>query len=286
VSMETISLALQGLFTHHVSTLSNHQADKLAAQVGTTWIREGVLFEPTIANTAHWNPLSTLELSFTRVTVEAVLPTLTGNGCYSPRCASIPPGVGRCYSHHCSRTLVVKSNLPPAPALPTPTTSGGKASDWISFWNLDAEFLRTVESREVKRQQVIFEFIQGDEEYVQDLNTMLNVFQKQLLASANTQNPIIAPPRIDGFIKTVFGCVQPILEWQTKALLIPLRERQAHQGPLVRGVGDIVLNWVRGCRNIYADYAGSYILADVLVREEQASNQAFAQWLEVPLLRR
>jgi len=71
------------------------------------------------------------------------------------------------------------------------------------------------------------------------------------------------------------------LDWQSKKLLVPLRERQATQGPVVRGVGDIVLEWVRGCSQIYADYAGGYPLADNLVREETAMNPLFASWLEV-----
>ena len=280
VSMETISLALQGLFTHHVSTLSILQADKLAAQVGTTWIREGILFEPTIANTALWNPLSTLELGFTPKTLQGVLPTLTGKGCYSHTCATTPPGVGRCYSHLCSRTLVKKSMLPSPPAMPTSPPPTGKPADWASFWELDAEFLRAMEKREIKRQNVIFEFIQAEEEYVGDLNTMLN-FQKQLIASSSTPTPIVAKHKLDEFLNRVFGCVKPILEWQSKKLLVPLRERQATQGPVVRGVGDIVLEWVRGCSMIYADYAGGYPLADILVREEMAINPLFASWLDV-----
>jgi RhoGEF domain len=277
VSMETVTLALQGLFTHHVSTLSNQMAEKLASQVGTTWLREGVLFEPTIANTALWNPLSTLEFSLTPVQIEGVLPTLTGKGCYSTRCAITPPGVGRCYSHLCSRTLIKKSALPTEPNLPTPT---GPTSDWVSFWNIDTEFTRSMEKREIKRQNVIFEFIQAEEEYVSDLTTMLNA-QKQLITASNTQTPIIPSNRLDSFLRTVFGNVKPILDWQSKKLLIPLRERQAQQGPVVRGVGDVVLEWVRGCSSIYADYAGGYPSADLLVREETTTNPFFAQWLEV-----
>jgi hypothetical protein len=282
VSMETISLALQGLFTHHVSTLSIQMADKLAAQVGTTWLREGILFEPTVANTALWNPLSTLEMGFTPLMLEGVLPTLTGKGCYSTRCATTPPGVGRCYSHLCSRTIPKKSSMPPA-ALPSPTTN--KATDWTSFWNLDAEFLRAVEKREIKRQNVIFEFIQAEEEYVADLYTMMG-FQRQLTSgsSSGIPTPIIPNPRLDTITRTVFGNVKPIWDWQNKKLLIPLRERQALQGPVIIGIGDIVLEWVRGCSLIYADYAGAYPQADILVREETSSNVLFASWLEVRLL--
>ena len=276
VSMETISLALQGLFTHNVSTLSTVQADKLATQVGTTWLREGVLFEPTVANTAHWNPLSTLEMGFTPFSVEGVIPTLTGKGCYSTTCPTAPHGLGRCYSHHCSRTLVKKSSLPP-PSLPTV----GKTTDWPSFWNLDEDFLRTTGKREVKRQNVIFEFIQSEEEYVSDLSTMLNLFQKSLIAGSTGPTPIIRQGKLDAFIKTVFGNVKPILDWQTKKLLTPLRERQAQQGPVVKGLGDIVLDWVRGCRLIYADYAGGYPYADSYVRDETSGNPLFASWLEV-----
>lgn len=279
VSMETISLALQGLFTHHVSTLSTVQADKLAAQVGTTWLREGVLFEPTVANTAHWNPLSTLEMGFTPYNVEGVIPTLTGKGCYSTRCATAPPGVGRCYSHLCSRTLVKKSSLPP-PSLP----AVGKTSDWPSFWNLDEDFLRTTGKREVKRQNVIFEFIQSEEEYVTDLTTMLNLFQRSLIAGSTGPTPIIRQGRLDKFIQAVFGNIKPILDWQTKKLLTPLRERQAQQGPVVKGLGDIVLDWVRGCGLVYADYAGGYPYADSYVRDEASSNPLFATWLDVYLL--
>ena len=279
VSMETVSLALQGLFTHHVSTLSVQQADKLAAQVGTTWVREGVLFEPTVANTALWNPLSTLEMGFTPFEVQGVLPTLTGKGCYSPSCASSPPG-RRCYSHLCSRTLIKKSGLPPPPPI-VPGTTANKAADWVSFWELDDEFLRALDKREIKRQNVIFEFIQNEEEYVSDLNTMLNLFQKQIISASSTPMPIVPSRRVDQFLKRVFGNVKPILDWQMKTLLVPLRERQAQQGPVVRGVGDIVIDWVKGCRDFYSDYAGGYPSADLLVREETTANPTFASWLDV-----
>jgi hypothetical protein len=274
--METISLALEGLFTHHVSTLSTVAAGKLASQVGETWLREGVLFEPTIANTAEWNPLSTLEMEFMiGVSVSGVLPTLTGRGCYSTICPTAAPGLGRCYSPRCSRTLTKRSQT-----LPTlPTTS--KASDWASFWSPDPEVLRTLDKREIKRQNVIFELIQGEEEYVADLGTLLNLFQKQIITSSTGQVPIIPKRRLDAVIKTVFGQVKPLLECQSKLLLMPLRERQAHQGPVVKGIGDIILEWARGCRLAYVDYAGAYPYADATVREEKVTNALFASWLEV-----
>jgi len=278
VSMEAISHALRGLFTHHVSTLSTQQADKLAAQVGTTWIREGILFEPTIANTALWNPLSTLEMSFTPMTWEGIIPTLTGDGCYSYACPSAPPGLGRCYSHTCSRTLIKKSRMSTQP-LPSPAAAP-TGSDWVSFWNLDADFLKPLDKREIKRQNNILELIKGEEEYVGDLTTMLN-FQKQLALSSSGPTPVIQPQRVDAFIQRIFGNVKPILDWQQKALMVPLKERQTGEGPVIPGVGDIVLKWVRGCSQGYADYAGGYPIANNMVREEEASNPLFKAWLEV-----
>ncbi len=111
---------------------------------------------------------------------------------------------------------------------------------------------------------------------------MIN-FHKQLISgsSSGTPTPIIPMPRLDAFTRTVFGNVKPILDWQTKKLMTPLRERQVLQGPVVIGVGDIVLEWVRGCSESYADYAGAYPQADILVREETSSNVLFASWLEV-----
>lgn len=181
-----------------------------------------------------------------------------------------------------ARTALAKTDIHNQPRIQS--LDGGRIGNWTSFWpQIDSEFLRTIGKREEKRQQVIFEFIQDEEEYAQNLNIILNLFRDQLVASANTATPIINPDRLDLFVKTVFGCVPPILEWQTKALLMPLRERLVDQGPLIRGVGDIVQNWVQGCREIYADYAGNFILADLLVREEQAANPVFAQWLEVAI---
>jgi RhoGEF domain len=277
VTMESVSHALRGLFTHHVSTLSTQQADKLAAQVGTTWVREGVLFEPTVANTALWNPLSTLEMSFTPQTWEGVIPTLTGHGCYSYTCPSAPPGLGRCYSHTCSRTLVKKNRMSqPAPA--SATAPGG--SDWVSFWNLDNDFLRNLDKREIKRQNNILELIKGEEEYVGDLATMLN-FQKQLALVCAGPTPVLQPQRVDAFIQRVFGTVKPLLDWNGQVLMSPLRERQTGEGPVIPGVGDIVLKWVRGCSKVYADYSGGYPFADNMVREEESSNPIFKGWLEV-----
>jgi len=62
---------------------------------------------------------------------------------------------------------------------------------------------------------------------------------------------------------------------------VPLKERQTGEGPVIPGVGDIVLKWVRGCSQGYADYAGGYPIANNMVREEEASNPLFKAWLEV-----
>src|ERR1700737_4485596 len=175
--------------------------------------------------------------------------------------------------------------LPPLfPHLGQKIPSMGKATDWASFWNLDLEYIRTLSKAEIKRQNVIFEFIQAEEEYINDLTTLLNLFQKQIIASSsNGQTAIIPARRLDPFIKKVFGNIKPILEWQQKKLLTPMKERQALQGPVVKGLGDLVLEWVRGCRLAYVDYAGAYPYADSAVREEKSTNALFASWLEVHL---
>jgi len=157
----------------------------------------------------------------------------------------------------------------------------GKAGDWASFWNLDAERLATLEKREIKRQNVIFEFIAAEEEYNADLSTMLNLWQKSLITHPHSTIPIIPGKRLDDFVAAVFRNVKPIMDWHSKKLLTPLRERQASQGPVVLGIGDVVLEWVRGCRDGYVDYAGGYPMADKFIREEKAANPLFASYLEV-----
>ena len=156
----------------------------------------------------------------------------------------------------------------------------GLFPDWAAFWNLDKTFLETLDKLEVKRQCEIHEFIQQEAQYVEDLNTIFDVFKTQLVEASSTSSPIISSDIEEAFLRDVFGNIKPILYWHTDTLLIPLRERQAHQGPIIRTWGDIVIVWVRGCRSIYTDYVAGYPISDSLVREQISTNSSFSSWLE------
>jgi len=129
---------------------------------------------------------------------------------------------------------------------------------------------------------MIFELIQTEEEYISDLNTLLNACN-QLVASShlNIISPVIRPVTLDDFSDRIFGSIKPILDWETTRLLIPLREKQAQQGPWITNIGDIVLTWTQGCSTIYCHWAGEYLPASSLLSEEAASNIRFERWLDV-----
>lgn len=111
-------------------------------------------------------------------------------------------------------------------------------AEWYNF--VPKAAVESLGKAEVERQSVIFELVKAEQEYVEDLRLVQEVFVNGL-RMANP--PVLPPQRMKGFISQVFGGIDRILGHHQRQLAA-LFDRQLEQHPLVQSVADIVLDSV------------------------------------------
>lgn len=249
---------LQGLvklFTAKVPTMNIADAETLAARLTAQMREDGVLVQEE-----EW-------LKFTQQTMTGVIYQLTGAGCYSSKLHAHNIS-GRCYSHHCQRTLK-KVDLSAQPALKA-------TEDWAVYYKLKKEDIESVGPKEVERQNILFEIVQKEDKYMDDLN-VLRVLYRDALHNANPA--IITPQRLPGFIRDVFGKADAVKKANEDHLLPQLKYRQREQGPWVVGFSDIFRQWIRKAKSAYIDYASAFPNANFRIRKEEEKNVLFRSFL-------
>ncbi|KAH9810846.1 CNH domain-containing protein [Melampsora americana] len=213
---------------------------------------------------------------------QGVLTNLTR--CYSFGCKSIgigssSEGIGACYSYDCPMrknrdsvlgrtTSLMANNL--VSDTPAPTTVV-QTQDWASV--VPKELLPTLDSKEIARQSIIYEIISGEQDYVQDLDD----FEKLFIDPIKTI-PIIPPPRVQSFLEKVVSNVLVIRD-RNRVLLQNLIARQQDQHPLVKGIGDLILNSALEWGNDYIRYTNDHVFGEVEVNEEKKHNPLLANLL-------
>ena len=246
------------LFTHKVPTMNTADAEALGAKVVRAMLDSGTLIKDE-----EWVKFGSEELS-------GVLFQLTGTGCYSSR-VHAEPLAGRCYAHHCMRTLK-KINLQTQVLEPQ-----RKVEDWVTFYSLKKEDIERVDKKEIERQNNLHEIVTTEDAYMDQLNVLRVLYRDEL---AKWQPPIIAPKKRDQFLKDVFGKVDAVKQVNEDYLLAQLKYRQQEQGPWIVGFSDIFREWIRKAKSAYIDYAASFPNATFLIRQEADRNILFRQFLD------
>lgn len=247
------------LFTHKVPTMNTADAETLGARVVNAMLKSG-----TLVKEEEW-------VKFTSEPMSGVLFQLTGTGCYAPRVHSQQtPISGRCYAHHCMRTLK-KINLQTQLLEPQ-----RKVEDWAGFYKVKKEDTVKVDKKEIERQNNLHEIVTTEDSYMEQLNILQVLYRDEL---ARYQPPIISPKRIEIFLTDVFGKVDAIKRVNEDYLLAQLKYRQQEQGPWIVGFSDIFREWVRKAKTAYIEYAASFPNANFLVRQESERNILFRQFL-------
>lgn len=255
---QMITDGIVALFTHKVPTMNIADAETLGARVVSAMFDSGALLKEE-----EWVRFGEEELS-------GVLFQLTGMGCYSPMVHSqtLP---GRCYSHHCMRTLK-KINLQSQFLEPQ-----RKDEDWATFYKISKETIESTSKKDIERQNVLHEVITTEDLYMDQLNVLRFLYRDEL---AKGQPPILSPKNKDAFLRDVFGKADAIKQVNEDYLLAQLKYRQQEQGPWIVGFSDIFREWVRKARGAYVDYAASFPNATFLVRREAERNLHFRQFLD------
>ncbi|OQN96731.1 hypothetical protein B0A48_17155 [Cryoendolithus antarcticus] len=250
-----IKEALVNLFTNKVPTMNIADAEGLSTRVVTNMYKAG-----TLQPTEEWVRLVDAPMT-------GVIFQLTGSGCYAPTLHDhVVPG--RCYSHHCQRTLK-KVNLAGQPVRTTEA--------WAEFYKLKKEDVEGRDKKEVERQNVLHEVVQTEDIYMEQLNLLKAIYRDPLV---RTEPSIITPKRKDKFIKDVFGKLEAVKQANEDHLLPQLKYRQQEQGPWIVGFSDIFRQWIRKAKTAYIDYAGSFPGATFLVRQEMERNIQFSAFLD------
>jgi hypothetical protein len=251
-----IQEGLVALFTHKVPTMNVADAETLSSRVVAEMYKAG-----TLVHDEEW-------LKFSSTTMTGVIFQLTGAGCYAPMLHGyVSPG--RCYSHHCQRTLK-KIDLHSAAA-------AAQSEDWATFYKLKKEDVEKANKKEIERQNILHEIVQGEDNYMERLDVLRGLYRDRLL---HAQPPVIPPKKLQKFINDVFSKADAVKRANEEFLLPQIKYRQQEQGPWVVGFSDIFREWIRKARLAYIEYAAAFPYANFLVRQESEKNILFRTFLD------
>ncbi|KFY00973.1 hypothetical protein V490_01127 [Pseudogymnoascus sp. VKM F-3557] len=256
--VKSIQDLLVALFTHKVPTMNTADAEVISAVVVNDMLQASVLVEDE-----EWVKFGPGEIS-------GVLWQMSGSGCYSPKVHEHEIH-GRCYSHHCHRTLK-KINLHAQKMAPAK-----RAEPWHEFFKLTKAQIDAADSKEVLRQNNLHEIIMSEDKFMVQVDVLRTIYRDELQA---WQPPIIGQAKLPRFIQQVFGRAEAVKNVNMNHLLAQLKYRQQEEGPWVTGFSSIFREWKRRAHQVYLDYAASYPNATYLVRREMEKNVLFRQFLD------
>jgi hypothetical protein len=231
---------------------------------------------------------SSVEIYQFRETMTEETPSSEVNGvftllteCYSPTCTRD----NLCYSIACPRRLEQQArlNLKPQPGLRTSSSKGSLHGDddnedqklWINM--VSKEVADSIDDREKKRQEIIFEIMYTERDFVKDLEYLRDFWMRPLRSAGNTSLSPIPEHRREKFIRTVFGNVLEVLKVNSGLCeALNARQKESH---VVRNVGDIFLQHVPRF-DPFIKYGANQLYGKYEFEKEKASNPAFARFVE------
>ncbi|PKY06675.1 CNH-domain-containing protein [Aspergillus campestris IBT 28561] len=202
--------------------------------------------------------------------------------CYSPTCTRD----SLCYSIACPRRLEQQArlNLHPQPGLRTSASKGSLHGDdddndnqklWINM--VPKEVSDSIPDKEKKRQEIIFEIMYTERDFVKDLEYLRDFWMRPLRAAGPTASSPVPEHRREKFIRTVFGNCLEVLKVNgglCEALNIRQKESQ-----VVQTVGDIFLQHVPRF-DPFIKYGANQLYGKYEFEKEKASNPGFAKFVE------
>jgi hypothetical protein len=134
------------------------------------------------------------------------------------------------------------------------------------------EVLESISKKELTRQEVIFEIIQTEKEFVRDLENTIKYYVEPLKVM-----DIIPYSRRDQFIKDVFSNISELYNINSKLLKkLIARQKEAY---VVDKVGDIFANITHEAYP-YIEYGAQQVFAKNILDEERITNPELAKFLK------
>ena len=197
--------------------------------------------------------------------------------CYSPTCSRNH----LCYSIACPRRLEQQArlNLKPQGGLKRAVSklSLHDQEENETLWHktVPQSVLDKLDKHEKTRQELIYEFIYTERDYVKDLEFMTDFY---IMPLRNPANNIIPEHQRETFIHTVFGGVGDLLRLG-KSLSEALTKRQQQQKPVIESIGDVFLDHV-GNFEPFIRYSGNKVFATFEHERQQQVNMKYARFLD------
>ncbi|KAJ7065216.1 CNH domain-containing protein [Mycena amicta] len=185
--------------------------------------------------------------------------------CYSPSCGEGLP----CYSYSCptkGNSIILQIPM-------TESATGPQREAWIK--SVPQEVLVSLPESEINRQTIIHKLINKEEQYLQDLDIIEDVFVRPL----RNANPPVIQNKLEDFIDEVFGNILDLRECNRRLLEV-IYVRQREQAPVIQRIGDIFLDGATEFRLAYPIYVGHHPLAEKRMKEELDTNPAFRLFVE------
>ncbi|BGP36192.1 Rho guanine nucleotide exchange factor [Rhodotorula kratochvilovae] len=203
--------------------------------------------------------------------------------CYSPFCDKLTEegARGGCYAYSCPNrraglhrvASTLSSPTPsPSPSAPAPAPAPEEADNWAT--SVPPSVLDALDKRQVAYQNQVFELVQGEQKYYDDLMLVETAFVEPLRAA---NPPILHPSRLSHFLSSVLLNLSVIRE-HSRAFLAALRARQS-EAYLFHGVGQLVLAAAVEWSAAYVEFTSRFPMADFLLKEERDRNPRFAELL-------
>lgn len=199
------------------------------------------------------------------------------SNCYSPTCTRDR----LCYSIVCPRRLEQQARLNMKPrgglkrAVSRLSLHDNETEKTLWHETVDQAILEQLDKHEKMRQELIYELIYTERDYVKDLEFMTDFY---ILPLRNPANNIIPEREREAFIRTVFGGVSDLLRLG-RNLSEALTNRQQSQKPVVESIGDVFLQFV-GSFEPFIKYSGNKVFASFEHERQQQVNVKYARFLD------
>ncbi|OUM62166.1 hypothetical protein PIROE2DRAFT_54450 [Piromyces sp. E2] len=186
------------------------------------------------------------------------------SSCYSLTCTEDSP----CYSYTCPRRKAynLKSSL--KDSKPNLSQDTGDDNAWST--TVDKNVLEKVDDHERKRQEVIYEFIQSEKEYVDDLLSVIKLIKRPLLEGV--------VPKIDAkFVNIVFSNIEEI--FSANAPFSSRLQCMQQQNSIIDRLGDITLEYVKNF-TCYIRYGEIQPLAKEVLQYQRNASSSLESFLK------
>lgn len=200
--------------------------------------------------------------------------------CYSPTCTRDQ----LCYSISCPRRLEQQArlNLKLQPGL-RPSASKGSLKDsdddsqklWINM--VPKEVAEQVSDKEKKRQEIIFEIMYTERDFVKDLEYLRDFWMRPLRNGTGTGPSPIPEHRRERFIRVVFGNILEVLAVNSRlSEALNARQKESH---VVKAIGDIFLQYVPKFEP-FIKYGANQLYGKNEFEKEKRHNPMFAKFVD------